>query len=164
LKLNQNPSNNVPSNPSAGDSEEKEEYVTFCFTKGKPATLRVKLPEEEPGEKGDTAKPDEMEGPSEDEQQQAAMMLAQMKSMFKGMKIAMAIEVDGNLVETNATHVQGSRVTIMELDFGKLLEMPEKLMQFSQMQPETVEDAKAFMKDIPGFKVDMNTELTIKFQ
>jgi len=164
LKLNQNPSDNVPSGPSEGDSEEKEEYVTFHFKRGKPATLSVKLPEGNPDEKDDVAKPDETAEPSADEQQQAAMMLAQMKNMFKGMKIAMAIEVEGDVVETNATHVEGSRVTIMELDFGKLLEMPEKLVQFSQLQPETVEDAKAFMKDIPGFKVDMNKELMVKFK
>jgi hypothetical protein len=164
LKLNQNPSDNMPSDPSQSGSEEKEEYVTFQFTKGKPATLSVKLPEDEPDKKEDAPKPEEMPELSAEEQQQAAMMLQQMKSMFKGMKIAMAIEVEGNVVETNATHVDGSRVTIMELDFGKLLEMPEKLMEFSQLEPDSVEDAKAFMKDIPGFKVDMNKELTIKFK
>jgi hypothetical protein len=164
LKMNQNPSDNVPSDPSQGGSDEKEEYVTFRFAKGKPATLRVKLPEDEPGEKDEAVKPDEMGQPSAEEQQQAAMALQQMKSMFKGMKIAMAIEVEGAIVDTNATHVDGSRVTIMELDFGKLLEMPEKLMQFSQLQPDSVEDAKAFLKDIPGFKVDMNKQLTIKFK
>lgn len=161
LKLNQNPSGNVPSDPSESGPEEKEEYVTFRFTKGKPATLTVKLPEEESDEKNEAAKPAE---PRAEEQQQAAMVLAQMKTMFKGMKIAMAIEVEGAVVETNATHVDGSRVTIMELDFGKLLEMPEKLVQFSQLEPDSVQDAKEFMKDLPGFKVDMNKELTIKFK
>jgi len=160
LKLNQNPSDNVPSDSSQNGSEE-EEHVTFRFTKGKPATLSLKLPEEEPEKKDEVAKSAE---PSPEEQQEAAMVLQQMKSMFKGMKIAMAIEVEGAVVETNATHVDGSRITIMELDFGKLLEMPEKLAQFSELQPESVEDAKEFMKDIPGFKVDMNKELTIKFK
>jgi hypothetical protein len=164
VKLNQNPSDNVPSEPSQGGSDKPEEYVTFRFKKGKPATLSVKMPEQEPDDKDDAAKPDEMGETSAEEQQQAAMMLAQMKNMFEGMKIAMVIEVEGSVVETNATHVDGSRITMMELDFGKLLEMPEKLLQFSQLQPESVEDAKAFMKDIPGFKVDMNKELTVKFQ
>jgi hypothetical protein len=159
LKLNQNPSDNVPSDSSQSGSEEEQEYVSFHFTKGKPATLSIKMPEEEP-EKGD-AKPAEQ---SAEDQQEAAMVLQQMKSMFKGMKIAMAVEVEGAVVETNATHVDGSRITIMELDFGKLLEMPEKLVQFSELQPESVEDAKEFMKDLPGFKVDMNKELTIKFK
>ena len=164
LKFNQNPSDNVPSDPSQSGSEEEEEYITFSFTKGKPATLSVKLPEEEPEKKDDAAKQDEKAEQSAAEQEQAAMMLAQMKSMFKGMKIAMAIEVEGAVVETNATHVDGSRITIMELDFGQLLEMPEKLVQFSQLQPESLEDAKEFMKDIPGFKVDMNKELMVKFK
>lgn len=164
LTLNQNPSDSVPSDPSANGSEKKEEYVTFHFTKGAPATLMVKLPEEKPVKKDDAAKSAETPEPSAAEQQEAEMMLAQMKTMFKGMKIAMAIEVQGAVVQTNATHREGSRITLMELDFGKLLEMPEKLTQFSQLQPETLEDAKKFMKDLPGIKAEMNKEVTIKFK
>jgi hypothetical protein len=164
LKLNQNPSDSVPSDPGVSSSEKKEEYVTFHFTKGAPATLMVKLPEEKPVKKDDAAKPAETPEPSAAEQQEAEMMLAQMKTMFKGMKIAMAIEVQGAVVQTNATHREGSRITLMELDFGKLLEMPEKLTQFSQLQPESLEDAKKFMKDLPGIKAEMNKEVTIKFK
>jgi hypothetical protein len=76
----------------------------------------------------------------------------------------MAIEVEGVVVQTNATHREGSRITMMELDFGKLLEMPEKLLQFSQLEPETLEDAKKFMKDLPGIKAEMNKEVMIKFK
>ena len=164
LKLNQNPSDSVPSDPSGSGSENKEEHVTFHFTKGAPATLIVKLPEEKPVKKDDAAESAEAPEPSPVEKQQSEMMLAQMKQMFKGMKIAMAIEVEGAVVQTNATHREGSRITMMELDFGKLLEMPEKLLQFSQLEPETLEDAKKFMKDLPGIKVEMNKEVMIKFK
>jgi hypothetical protein len=165
LTLNQNPSDSVPSDPSESGSAKKAEYVAFHFTKGAPATLMVKLPDEKPLKKDDAAKPAETPEPSAAEQQQEAeMMLAQMKTMFKGMKIAMAIEVQGAVVQTNATHRDGSRITLMELDFGKLLEMPDKLVQFSQLQPETLEDAKKFMKDLPGIKAEMNKEVTIKFK
>ena len=164
LRLNQNPSDSVPSEPSGGGSE-KQEYVTFHFTKGSPATLVVKLPDEKPEEKDkDTTKPAEMPKPSPADNKQSEMMLAQMKKMFKDMKIAMAIEVQGAVVQTNATHWEGSRITMMELDFDKLLQMPEKLMQFSQLQPETLEDAKKFMKDLPGIKAEMNKEVTIRFK
>ena len=164
LKLNQNPSHSVPSGPSGSDSENKEEPVTFHFTKGGPATLIVKLPEEKPVKKDDSAESAEAPKPSPAEKQQSEMMLAQMKQMFKGMKIVMAIEVEGAVVQTNATHREGSRITMMELDFGKLLEMPEKLLQFSQLEPETLEDAKKFMKDLPGIKAEMNKEVMIKFK
>ncbi|MBW1744518.1 MAG: hypothetical protein JRJ47_13985 [Deltaproteobacteria bacterium] len=116
LKFNQNPSDNVPSDPSQSGSEEEEEYITFHFTKGKPATLSVKLPEEDREKKDDAAKPAETPEQSAAEQEQAAMVLAQMKSMFKGMKIVMAIEVEGAVVETNATHVDGSRITLFMKD------------------------------------------------
>ena len=164
LKLNQNPSSSVPSGPSGSSSEDKEEYVTFAFTKGRPATLIVRLSDETSDEKHDVVKPADAPKPSPADNQQSEVMLAQMKKMFKDMKIAMAIEVQGAVVQTNATHREGSRITMMELDFGKLLQMPEKLVQFSQMQPETLEDAKKFMKDLPGIKAEMNKEVTIKFE
>jgi hypothetical protein len=164
LKLNQNPSNSVPSGPGGSGSENKQEYVTFRFTKGRPATLIVRLSDEKPDENDDAAKSAEAPKPSPADNQQSEMMLAQMKKMFKDMKIAMAIEVQGAVVQTNATHREGSRITMMELDFGKLLQMPEKLVQFSQIQPETLEDAKKFMKDLPGIKAEMNREVTIKFK
>jgi hypothetical protein len=164
LKLNQNPSNSVPSGPGGSGSENKQEYVTFRFTKGRPATLIVRLSDEKPDENDDAAKSAEAPKLSPADNQRSEMMLAQMKKMFKDMKIAMAIEVQGAVVQTNATHREGSRITMMELDFGKLLQMPEKLVQFSQIQPETLEDAKKFMKDLPGIKAEMNREVTIKFK
>ncbi|UCD87378.1 MAG: hypothetical protein JSV01_06380 [Desulfobacterales bacterium] len=163
LKLNQNPSDSMPSEPS-GSGSEKQEYVTFHFTKGRPATLIVRLPDVKPDEKDDATKSAEASKPSPADNKQSEMMLAQMKKMFKDMKIAMAIEVQGAVVQTNATHREGSRITMMELDFNKLLQMPEKLVQFSQLQPETLEDAKKFMKDLPGIKAEMNKEVTIKFK
>ena len=90
--------------------------------------------------------------------------MRQMKKMFEGMKVTIAIDVQGAIVQTNATHREGPRVTLMELDFGKLLEMPEHLKKFSQSMPETMEDAKNLMKDLPGIKLDLNEEVTIKFK
>ena len=92
------------------------------------------------------------------------MAMAQMKEMFNGMKITMDIELIGDVVETNATYQSGSRITMMELDFDKLLENPDKLEQMSQLQPETLEETKKLMKDLPGMKVEMNREIEIKFE
>ena len=92
------------------------------------------------------------------------MGMGMMSQMFKGMRIAIAIEVEGAIVETNATHRKGSRVTLMEMDFDKLLENQEKFKLFAESKPETFEETKALMKDLPGIKVEMNPEVQIKFK
>ena len=163
LKLNQNPSDSVPSDPTAGDkgSQKQKEYVTFHLTKGYPSTLIVRMPLDKEGDEPATS---EKKKPAQMDNQQSEMMMAQMKQMFEGMKITMAIEVQGSIVQTNATHREGSKITMMQLDFDKLLQMPEQLNRFSQMKPESLEAAKKLMKDLPGIKVDLNKEVIIKFK
>jgi len=51
----------------------------------------------------------------------------------------------------------------MEMDFGRLIEMPEYLKKFSRSKPQGLEEAMKLMKDIPGVKVDLNEEIFIKF-
>jgi hypothetical protein len=164
VKLNQNPGESVPSGPGeTGDtSEKKKEYVEFRFTKGKPSTLTIRMPSAKPDpQKKET--PGDVKNDEPDEQQ-AEKMMEQMKMMFQDMKIAMAIDVRGSIVETNATHVEGSRITLMEMDFGKLIQVPEKFREFSLSQPETLEDAKKLMGNIPGIKVDLNKEVFVKIK
>jgi len=103
-------------------------------------------------------KKEQMDGPNSE------MMLAQMKELFGGMKISLAVEVMGAIVRTNATHREGSKITLMEMDFGKLFEHQENLKKFSAQKPDTIEDAKKMMKDIPGIKVELNKEVTIDFR
>jgi len=93
-----------------------------------------------------------------------AMAMQMMQQIFKDMKISMAIEVAGAIKQTNAEYTAGSRVTLMEMDFNKLLANPEKFKQLSKENPQTLQEAKALMKGIEGVKVETAPEVKIKFQ
>ena len=164
LRFNQNPGKSVPSAPGGRNREsgEKEEFVTFQFTRGHPSTLIIRMPDYKADGKPESSSGDFKKAQTDD--QQSEMMAARMKKMFEGMKIALEVEVQGSIVETNATYREGTRITMMELDFGRLLEMPEEFKKFSRSKPETVEDAKKLMKDLPGIKVDLNKNVMIKFK
>jgi hypothetical protein len=164
IRINQNPGEKVPSGPQQGETgaQTQKEHITFIHTKGKPSVLLIKLPEQKPEEKPETVPEDQPASPTDDKQAEAAM--EQMKGLFEGMKIAVTVEVEGNIIETNATYREGSKVTLMELDFGKLIQMPEAFKKFSLAQPETLEETKQFMKDIPGIKVEFNREINITFK
>lgn len=44
-----------------------------------------------------------------------------MKMAVRDMRVAMHVEMAGEIVETNAKHPAGRRVTLMDIDFGALL-------------------------------------------
>ncbi|MEE9614006.1 MAG: hypothetical protein V3W31_03500 [Thermodesulfobacteriota bacterium] len=193
LLINQNPSDKMPSGPtvpdappgggegsSAGPSEEsgeksgkeekKEEFVRFGFKKGKPSVLIITMPKKEfepEDEEKTEEKPEGSEGGKEtgpDDNQKRDMAELMMREMFRGMKISIAVEVEGSIVETDATHRDGSRVTLMEIEFGKLLESVEEFEKFVAAKPRTLEESKEILKLIPGIRLEMNGEVTIGFE
>jgi hypothetical protein len=159
LKINQNPSDAVPAGP--GGQQPSSELIAFTFTPGSPATLTLVMPESE--EEGESPTPADEEMPFEEEGGMGEMN-EQTKAIFQDLKISMAIEVDGEIVDTNATHREGSRLTLMEMDFGKILEDPEKFQALSSSRSQSLEEAKELMKNIPGIKVELNRELKVSIK
>ena len=54
-------------------------------------------------------------------------------------------------------------MTLMEMDFGKLLANAEKFEEFAKSNPETLADAKAIMQGLDGIKAELNPEVSIRF-
>lgn len=86
--------------------------------------------------------------------------------MLRGLRFSLAVEVNGTIANTNATHRDGTRLTLVDMDFGKLAGGMEKLSGLGAANPGamTMDQARALWKDVPGVKVDMNEELTVVFQ
>ena len=176
LKVNQNPGESVPDSPGTASQEGtgSEEYVLFQFTKGSPATLTIRMPQEKatketkpPPREHKKEEVDDAEVPDDPEdadEAEAAMQMEQMKAMFKDMKIGMAVEVEGSIVKTDAAYREGSRITLMEMDFSQLVNNQKKLEKLSESEPETVEQAKELMKDIPGVKIEFNEKVKVSFK
>jgi len=57
--------------------------------------------------------------------------------------------------------VQGNRVTLIEMDFTQLLTNQDQLALLSE--PKSIEDAKQMLKNIKGFKVNVDKEISIEF-
>ena len=64
------------------------------------------------------------EGKPGDKPEMPKEMMAMLAPMFKDMRVAIAVEPVGTLVRTNATHVQGKRVTLFDVAFGELFADP----------------------------------------
>jgi hypothetical protein len=89
--------------------------------------------------------------------------LAMMKEMMGGLHVTIEMEVAGKLVKTNSPHVKGQTVTILEMDFDKIMGDMAKFKKLAQVQPKSIEEAKALMKDFPGVKINLEPETTIEF-
>jgi hypothetical protein len=158
LRINQNPHENTAGVSGEVSQLPAKEYMTFDFKPGHPCLLTLKSPQKE------APTPTEERPSGSEEEPVAEEMPPEVKELFEGMRMAMLLEIQGSIVETNATHVDGTRITLMELDFGKLLEDPKALKVLIEAQKKSLESAKEVIKDLPGIKVDLNKEVLVKFQ
>jgi hypothetical protein len=144
---------NLTLGPDMGDKAgggapggEKEEPVTFAFTKGSPSELVINTPVKK--------KP-------EDKKEQDDAMMAQ---MFKDMRVSFVVDVQGTIVKTNAVNREGNRITLMDVEFGKVLADPAKFKAMTKLGDPTTPEAKALLKTIPGVKIETENPVRISFQ
>lgn len=84
------------------------------------------------------------------------MMMGMLKSMFAGFKLNIDLEVAGTIVKTNAEYVNGSRLTLLEMDMDSLLadEAKLKALQGKLGSEPSLSAIKPYLKDIKGIKID----------
>lgn len=158
------PADATPADQGAGSGK----AITYQLTGGDKKTLVVRNP---PTPKAPTA-------PDQPETQQVAATSPQgdqpadqqglelLKQMFNGMKITERIVIEkGTVLETNALYRTGSEITMVDVDFGKLLSTnPAELAKLQAVPPNDKEKLLQAMGTIQGFKVDVNEELRVVFK
>jgi hypothetical protein len=144
------------------DAARGEKPILFRFTPGKTARLVVIPPGEEmkakPAVKEAAEKSDEEGKPKPTPEQEK-----EAREMLKGMRFSFVIEVKGHVVESNATHREGNRITLFDFDFDKMGANMESLQSLKRAETLSFAEAKDVLKGIPGFKMDMNDRLEILF-
>lgn len=162
IKMDQDVSDKAPS-MGGEDEETPEDDITFKFTKGDPATLIIYMPDED----DEIQIEEETEVEAEDTEFKDEVdeeWTEEMKNMMSGFRISIQIEVDGDIVETNATHVDGTTITLMEMSFDELLEDPEQFKKLKKLDDASYEETREFLKDIPGIKFETNETVEVVFE
>lgn len=157
LRINQNPGDKGPKK-SDSKQESKEENVTFHFEKGSPALLTVNFEGQSKPSKKEKQKAQKT---SKEDEKKA---IDQMREILKDFYIGITVQPEGEIVETNATYREGNKITLLEMDFNKLLSDEKMLETFAKKDPDTIEEAKDLVKKLPGFKIEPNKKVTIKFE
>jgi len=118
---------------------------------------------------------DESKADTDDEDDDAAgagpgmfsdpQMLQVLKSMFAGFRMSVDIEVGGTIVRTNADHVNGPRVTLLELDLASLMADEAVLTDLqSRMGADmSIAALRPFLKNVRGLKFN-EPVVTIEFR
>lgn len=147
---------------AGGEGEEKSDPITFGFTPGDKAKLTVKMPPPAKAEAkdGGEGEPKPAEGGGAEEEAAMAMMAP----MMQGMRISMTVEVAGNIAETNATHRDGSKVTLMDIDMGKLIANPDFAKKMKS--PDDMQDFAKFseMAAKAGATIEPKPEVSVSFE
>lgn len=160
--IDQNQGNKMSSPGRQGGSKKKEPIVFNFSAGGDDSTLTIRLPDSEGGdfEAGSSEEEEEEIAPPEMEEADLEMM----KMMFKGMRFAITIVFNGEIVETNATNVDGNTIALLDINFDRLMDDAERLKELNARQPEGIEEVKELLKDVEGLKFEFEEEVTVRFE
>jgi hypothetical protein len=144
----------APSSKSADD-------VAFKFAKqpGGSSLLTVVFPEPDLTHKKPAEKKDDKTTAAKPDPQQLEMA----KKLFDGLHISIDLDVaPGHIVKTNSPYVEGSKVTLLEMDFSQLLTNDKLLSEVAE--PSSIEEAKKLLQGVKGFKVNLDREVSVEFR
>ena len=157
LRINQNPNSKIDMEGVEFEEDTAHEFLHFDFNPGEPALLTIRMPSVKDQEvSNEAASPDTASTNTEG--------MDELLKLMKDMRIALNLEVNGNITQTNASYVTGSRVTLFDINFNELLDNPEKLKMFKQENPKNLEEIKKIVENLPGVKVELNNPVNIRFE
>ncbi len=152
VEVNQDPSMSGTSDGQFNTAPPKNESpIKFTLTKnGANPVLTIQLQDKPTTADAAPA------GPAGGPDMADPAVLNMMKAMFDGFKVAIDVEVLGSIVNTNAEYVEGSRVTLLEMDMGALFADQEKLkaLQGKVKPGASLSEVKPYLKDVKGIKID----------
>jgi hypothetical protein len=143
--------------PDDGEAKKENTPITFTYKDG---VLKLVNPDAKPKE--DAKKPEAEKGDAPDDEETDPQAMAMMQQMFKDMRMTFKVEIVDGIAETNASHVEGNVVTLIDMPFGKLLADPANMKKLEAMKDASPADAAAAFKDIAGLKIETKEEVTVK--
>jgi hypothetical protein len=83
------------------------------------------------------------------------------KTMLAGARVLLAVEPAGTVVHSSSPYVEGSRVTLLEVDLDQILKDDTLLPRLQAAT--TPDEAKAIVKGATGLKINLDPAITIEF-
>jgi hypothetical protein len=142
LRLNQNPGETMPDQVQG---EETTEFIEFDLKKGNRPILTIQFPETEAETEGDARS--QQQSPSSQD-------IQTIKRFYQDMQISMKITFPDGIRRTNSSYRQGNTITLMEIDFGKIIENEEVFSEIMNENIESLEALKRYVERVEGLKAE----------
>ena len=132
--------------------------VKASFTRGATSVLTMQMPK--------LPVPDAAQRQqAEQAAQQAAtnpQVEAMMKQLLSGLRVEVALNLQGQLVKTNAPYVEGTKIVLLRLDGDELIKSGKGAQQIMQLSKGA--DLRTLLTKIPGVKATLVPEVRIEFR
>lgn len=144
------------------EAKKKSKPIEFQLADGKLAITMPRPDLDKAAKEGEAEKPaEEAAKPDPAEQAQAEQM---MKAMFADMKVAIRVVVEPGIAESDATHVDGNSITLMEMNFGELMTNPDGMKVMEKMEGKEPEEIAELVKGLKGVKMETKEKVTVKLK
>ena len=146
---------------AAGASSHDAVKFRFSRLPNGNSVLTVHFPPAKPETKEQAATPPLPASPEE-----LAQQTAMIRQMFKGLRMGITIDVEGKVVKTNSPYVEGSKITLMDINFDPIFSDDEGFKELSAKLEKTMGDDRKTMevlKGVKGFKIVTDPEVSIEF-
>ncbi len=92
-------------------------------------------------------------------------MMGMLAPMFKDMRVAVSVEPVGQLVRTNATHVDGQKITVLDIAFGELFANPASFEKMEKLgNNPSLDQIRTALAGVKGIKINEVEKLEIEFK
>ena len=137
---------------------------TFQFTQGSPAALVIKVAQENGEATEGSSAEEQSESGDESGGQDQEMMTAMMKPYLRNMSFRVQVKIDGTISKTDAAYRDGSTITLMDMDMGKIIDN-ETLFKKVMNSDQAFKD-KEMLKQLEkeGIRIEPKEEVTVQFR
>ena len=160
IKIDPDPDSKVGMGDGVESACESTDYYFFKFNKGDVAELIIDRP---PIELNNESEESSDQNPQDSSEQNEDEMGKEFLKMMEGMKVDISIEVDGNISKTNASYVDGSTVTLFQMDLSEMMKNEEAFKEFKNREPKNIGEMKKFLEKFPGMKIEVEKPVSVKF-
>jgi len=160
IRIQPDPDSKVAMSEDETGSEDEGEYYFFKFKKGDVSELIIDRPEIEfnKDSQEEESSSEEVTEQNDDELGEEAL------KMMDGMKINIAVKIDGEISSSNATYVDGSTITLFQMSLGEMMKDKEAFKEFQNKEPKNIEEMKQFIEKFPGMKIEIQKPVSVKFK
>jgi len=147
--------------------------LAFAFgfdaaTADAPATLRVLIPKPAQAKTGPPVAvgvdASLIEEPAADAAERSQQVIGMMRSFLEDARLTVAVEVEGEITQTNAAFAEGARVTLFDLPFGPFLDAMADNPSWMSGGPTSAADMYDRVAEVEGIRIERPRTVRVRFR